>query len=188
MAELEYPSELSSVVAAYLNTIQAIGDCMAQTCPEIGGPYHQRIGRLRARVAFSSTPKAVAGSVDAVKAELAGYALAASDYVHEQRRELWLAVRMLEQTMETLTGRVNFYGAKLRDCAARMDQPAVGASEASAQIQALRAAVEGMVHESDSLLAKMHRGVTEMNRRLDNTRHTEAVLWTAGSCVRRLKN
>ena len=59
MRDPELVAELGKTVAAYLNTVKAVGECVAVSCPEVGTPYRDRILRLRGRAAFDATAAAI---------------------------------------------------------------------------------------------------------------------------------
>ena len=62
--------ELQSAVNCYLSTLLAAANCVSKTCPEVGGLYRHRLSRLRSRLAFDSSPKALDESRAAVETEL----------------------------------------------------------------------------------------------------------------------
>ena len=179
MLERDYLADLSKAVAAYLNTVQAVGECLAVSCPEVGRPYRDRISRLRARVAFEATPDTITASAEAVQAELAGYSAATSGFLEGQNRELRRGIAVLEEAAETLAKRVEFYGSSLRDLAARIETAEYPADPvqlkflAFAHATALRNCTEGLVHESTSLVAKSRSAIKESAIRLANAQLTD---------------
>jgi GGDEF domain-containing protein len=179
MIERDLLSDLSKSVAAYLNTVQTIAECLESACPEVGRPYHARIMRLRARVAFEATPTAIHDSADALHAELAGYAVATSEYMQAQNRALRHAITTLEQAAETLAKRVDFYGSNLRQLASKIEAADYPADPeqlkefVALQASALRNGVESMTHETASLLTKSRAAIHESALRLTHAQVTD---------------
>jgi len=172
MGDRDLLSDLSKTVAAYLNTVQAIAECLEAACPEVGRPYHSRIARLRARVAFEATPAAINDSAAALHAELAGYAVAASGYMEAQNRELRRGIATLEQAAEAIAKRVDFYGLNLRKLAAKIESmdnstdPDQMKALALSQADALRNCIESMTHENASLIDSARAAIRESALRL----------------------
>ena len=56
MPDNDLLTTLHAAVNCYLSTLRSGGGRMAEACPPVGGPYRQRLSRLRARLAFDSSP------------------------------------------------------------------------------------------------------------------------------------
>ena len=84
----------------------------------MGGPYRQRLSRLRARLAFDSSASAIEESCESWSRELKEYADKASGYVEQQRAELRRAIAGLEEIVRALAQRQEFYAERLRRLAA----------------------------------------------------------------------
>src|SRR5580698_1138862 len=112
---------LHTAVNCYLSTLDTVANALANACPEIGGLYRHRLSRLRARLAFDSSPAALEESADAVEEELVEYGLKASAYVDQHRLQLRSAISVLEEIVRTLAHRQDFYGTRLRQFAAQME-------------------------------------------------------------------
>jgi GGDEF domain-containing protein len=172
MGDRDLLSDLSKTVAAYLNTVQTVAECLEVACPEVGRPYHSRIQRLRARVAFEATPAAIDDSAATLAAELSGYAVAASGYMEAQNRELRRGIATLEKAAEALAKRVEFYGSSLRQLTARIENADYPADPdqlkpmIASQADALRKCIESMTHENASLIDQSRAAIRESAVRL----------------------
>ena len=179
MGERDLLSELSITVAAYLNLVQSIAECLEAACPEVGRPYHSRIMRMRGRVAFEATPKAITESVNALYAELAGYAVAASECMETQNRELRKGMATLAQTAESLAQRVEFHGSGLRHLAAKIENAEYPADpdqlkfRIQSQASALRQTIDSMTHDTASLIAMSREAIRESALRLARAQVTD---------------
>lgn len=174
-------NELHTAVHVYLSAFQAIGDCLAQTCPQIGGLYRHRLSRLRARLAFDSSAPALQESLVSVEAELSEYATKASGYVAQHGIELRSAIAALEEIVKTLVQRQDFYGARLRQFATQMEATAypteaVPLQEVIAlQVAGLLSCVESMNHETQSLVARMQNELAAAENRLRDAEVTDSL-------------
>jgi hypothetical protein len=177
---------LHATVHCYLSTLQTVADSMAQACPPVGGPYRQRLSRLRARLAFDSSAGAIEESCAVTSRELQEYAAKAALYVERHRVELRRAIAGLEGIIRTLAQRQDFYGARLRQFAAQMESPpyppnldqqdAERLSEvAASQVAGLLSCVESMSHESQSLLKRMRDEMALVERRIADAEITDPV-------------
>jgi GGDEF domain-containing protein len=159
---------LHATVHCYLSTLQAVADAVAQACPPVGGPYRQRLGRLRARLAFDSSSGAIEESCEAAARELQEFAGKASGYVERHRGELLRAIAGLEDIAHTLAERQDHYGERLREFARQMEpSSAVGSGMLSC--------VESMSQESHSLLKRMRDEMVRMETRLAEAEVTDPV-------------
>jgi len=179
---------LHTTVHCYLKTIQVVADSLAEACPPVGGPYRQRLSRLRARLAFDSSTGKIEESSAVMTRELKEYAGKAWGYVERHRAELRKAIAGLEDIARTLTQRQDFYGERLRQFARQMEaapdsadaeNPAEAAGALSEQI-ALQAAgllscVDSMSHESHSLLKRMRDEMARVEKRLADAEITDPV-------------
>jgi GGDEF domain-containing protein len=173
---------LHATVHCYLSTLQAVADALAQACPPVGGPYRQRLSRLRARLAFDSSASAIEESCTVASRELQEYAGKASLYVEGHRVEFRRAIAGLEDTVRTLAQRQDFYGARLRQFAMQIESMPYPptSSQLDAEVTALPVAgllscVESMSHESQSLLKRMRDEMARVERRLAEAEITDPV-------------
>lgn len=169
---------LHATVHCYLSTLQAVADAMGEACPAVGGPYRQRLSRLRARLAFDSSAGAIEESCAVALQELQEYAGVASGYVEGHRKELRRAIASLEEIIRTIAQRQDFYGARLRQFAVQMENPPspAHASEVTAlQVAGLLSCVESMSHESQSLLKRMRDEMARVEKRLVEAEITDPV-------------
>jgi GGDEF domain-containing protein len=177
---------LHATVHCYLSTLQALADAMGEACPPVGGPYRQRLSRLRARLAFDSSAGAIEESSAVALRELQEYAGEASGYVERHRRELRRAIAGIEEITRTIAQRQDFYNARLRQCAIQMETmrsapdadtgTAEQLAEATAlQVTGLLSCVESMGHESQSLLKRMRDEMERVETRLVEAETTDPV-------------
>lgn len=172
---------LHNVVNSYLSTLLALADCVAAACPPVGGPYQNRLARLRTRLAFDPSPDAIAESQEAVERELKEYAHRASAYVASYGVELQRAVDALESIVKSLAQRQDFYGERLRQFAAQLEvTPLPSDPQDLAEVAALQAAgllecVESMANDTQSLVARMHSELAAVTRRLREAETTDRV-------------
>jgi hypothetical protein len=97
MTEEDQLHALHTAVDCYLSTLLAVANCVGDACPEVGGPYQNRLSRLQSRLAFDSTPEALEESCLAVEAELKEYALKTSAYLAEHGAALRSATAALAE-------------------------------------------------------------------------------------------
>jgi GGDEF domain-containing protein len=164
---------LHATVHCYLSTLQTVADTLAQSCPPVGGPYRQRLSRLRARLAFDSSVGAIEESCEIASSELHEYASKASLYVERHRVELRRAIAGLEDIVRTLAQRQDFYGARLRQFATQIEHSEEPST--SAQAAGLLSCVESMSHESSSLLKRMRDEMARVEARLVEAEITDPV-------------
>lgn len=173
MADEERPPDaLHTALNCYLSTLLAMANTMAQACPEVGGIYRHRLTRLRARLAFDSSPKALEESRDTVESELKEYGAQTAAYVTHQAGELRAALGALEEILNSLVQRQDFYAARLRRFARQMESSSYPANPEQAQeLIALQAAglascVESMSHEAQSLLTRARVELSGVEQRI----------------------
>lgn len=170
---------LHAVVNCYLTTLEVVANTVADACPPIGGPYRQRLSRLRARLAFDSSVDAIEESSGVIARELEEYASKASGYLERHGAELRQAVAGLEEIVRTLAQRQEFYGERLRRFATQMEAAGYPADrDGLAELVELQAAnllncVESMSHESQSLLKRMRDQMTAVGTRLAEAEITD---------------
>jgi GGDEF domain-containing protein len=172
---------LHATVHCYLKTLQAVADSLAAACPPVGGPYRQRLSRLRARLAFDSSTGAIEESSAVTAREVKEYAGKAWGYVERHRAELRRAIAGLEDIARTLTQRQDFYGERLRQYARQLEA-APNAAEAeglreqvASQASGLLNCVDSMNHESHSLLKRMRDEMARVEKRLADAEITDPV-------------
>jgi hypothetical protein len=156
---------LHATVHCFLSMLQAAADAMAEACPPVGGPYRERLSRLRARLAFDSSASAIEESCAIASRGLKEYAGVASAFVERQRVEFRRATAGVEDIVRTIEHRQDFYSARLRQFAMQIENlPSTADAGNLAEAAALQAAsllscVESMSHESQSLLrTRPHNG------------------------------
>ncbi len=156
-----------------------MGDCVGEACPEIGGIYKHRLGRLRTRLAFDASTPAMEESCAAVEEALREYAQRASGYLARHRRELNAAVASLQEIVRSLAQRQDFYGARLRQFAAQMEATEYPThAEALHEVVALQVAgllscVESMTHEAQSLVTRMNQELASVELRVREAEVTD---------------
>ncbi|HVO98687.1 MAG TPA: hypothetical protein VMT15_11500 [Bryobacteraceae bacterium] len=172
---------LPNVANCYLATLAAIADCLGEACPEVGGPYCDRLTRLRSRLAFDSSAEAIAESQELVERELREFSRRASSYAASYSEEMQRAVDVLESVVKALAQRQEFYGARLRQFAAQIETTALPTEpEHLAEVVALQAAgllgcVESMANDTQSLLARMRAELASVAQRLKEAEVTDRV-------------
>jgi hypothetical protein len=177
---------LHATVHCYLSILQTAADTLSQACPPIGGPYGQRLSRLRARLAFDSSASAIEESCTDTSRELLEYAAKAALYLERHRVELRRAITGLEGIIRTLAQRQDFYSARLRQFAAQLENPlrpsnldqedAERLSEvATLQVAGLLSCVESLSHESQSLFKRMRDEMAQVEKRIATAEITDPV-------------
>jgi GGDEF domain-containing protein len=155
MTEEDQLHALHTAVDCYLSTLLAVANCVGDACPEVGGPYQNRLSRLQSRLAFDSTPEALEESCLAVEAELKEYALKTSAYLAEHGAALRSATAALAEIVGSLGQSPEFCGEReMHSLVLRM--------------QSELAAVERRLKEAevtDPLTGLMNR--REMERRIE---------------------
>jgi GGDEF domain-containing protein len=179
MTETEQLNALHTAVNSYLTTLLAVSECIGSACPEVGGPYRHRLGRLRSRLAFDTTPEAITESTVVVERELKEYSKKTSAYIEHHGIELRRAIDALEAIVQSLAQRQDFYGARLRQFAEQMQTtPYPADPEHLADVVALQAAgllgcVESMATDSQSLVARMRAELEDVSDRLKDAEVTD---------------
>jgi len=179
MTETEQLNALHTAVNSYLNTLLAVSECIGDACPEVGGPYRNRLGRLRSRLAFDTTPEAIFESTVAVERELKEYSKKAANYIEHHSIELRRAIEALEAIVKSLAQRQDFYGARLRQFAEQMQTtPYPTDPEHLSDVVALQSAgllgcVESMATDSQSLVARMRAELADVSERLKDAEATD---------------
>lgn len=179
MTDTEQLSALHTAVTSYLSTMLAIAECVGAACPEVGGPYRHRLKRLRSRLAFDTTPEAMAESNAVVEKELAEYAVKAANYVALHGIELRQTIDALETIVKSLAQRQEFYGARLRQFASQIETTAYPSdAQQMAEVVALQAAglvgcVESMNNDAQSLVLRMREELLRVTQRLQDAEVTD---------------
>jgi hypothetical protein len=179
MTEIEQLNALHTAVNSYLTTLLAVSECIGEACPEVGGPYRNRLGRLRSRLAFDTTPEAIMESTVVVERELKEYSNRTAAYIEHHGIELRRAIDALENIVRALAQRQDFYGARLRQFAEQMQTaPYPAAPEHLADMVALQTAgllgcVESMDNDSQSLVARMRTELADVSERLKDAEVTD---------------
>ena len=179
MTDTEQLSALHTAVTSYLSTLLAIADCVGVACPEVGGPYRHRLSRLRSRLAFDSSPEALADGTTVIEKELGEYSKKASQYIAQHGLELRQTITSLESIVKSLAQRQEFYGARLRQFALQMETtPYPTEPEHLSEVVALQAAgllgcVESMHNDTQSLVSRMREELTQVAQRLQDAEVTD---------------
>jgi GGDEF domain-containing protein len=179
MTEAEQLHALHTAVNSYLTALLSVSECIGDACPEVGGPYRNRLGRLRSRLAFDTTPEAITESTVVVERELKEYAKRTATYIEHHGIELRRAIDALETIIRSLAQRQDFYGARLRQFAEQMQTtPYPADPEHLADVVALQAAgllgcVESMATDSQSLVARMRAELADVSERLQDAEVTD---------------
>ncbi len=172
---------LHIAVNCYLSTLQTVADSVAQACPAMGGPYHHRLSRLRTRLAFDANPEALEESCSIVETEIEEYAKKTAAYLGSHGAELRRSVSGLEEIVQTLSLRQDFYESKLRQLAKQVEtaayptEPERLSEMVAHQAAELRNCIEHMGRESQSLLARMRDEMAQVNRRMAEVEITDPV-------------
>jgi GGDEF domain-containing protein len=172
--------EFSNAVAAYLNVMAVTADCLEQTYPDVGGPYRQRIQRLRSRVAFDATREAIKDSAQTMEAELKDFAGVANRVLSQRSVELKSGILDLGDTIEGLAQRQELFANQLRELASQIESAAYPAdpqsfSETAAlQASSIRNLVQSMSLEAASMVTEMRAQMTELDHRLAGAASTDA--------------
>ncbi len=170
---------LHTAVNCYLATLAAMGNCIGEACPEVGGLYRHRLSRLRSRLAFDSSPDAMEESTAAVETELKEFSKKSALYVAQHGIELRSAISTLEAIVHSLAQRQDFYAARLRQFAAQMESAAYPTDPEALrelvglQVAGLLSCVESMSHEAQSLVARMRNELTAVEGRLQESEVTD---------------
>ncbi len=170
---------LQRAVNCYLSNVLALANCVGASCPEIGGLYKHRLTRLRARLAFDSSPAAMEDSCASVESELSEFAEKASAYVAQHGVELRAAIGTLEEIVHCLAQRQDFYAARLRQFASQMEVTSYPTDSdhlqevVELQAAGLKSCVESMSHESQSLVMRMRNELCAVERRLQESEVTD---------------
>jgi GGDEF domain-containing protein len=172
---------LHIAVNCYLSTLQTVADSLAQACPAMGGPYRHRLSRLRTRLAFDANADALQESCSIVETEIKDYSRKTAAYVERHGVELRRGVGGLEEIVQTLSLRQDFYGSRLRQFAKQMEStvyptdPEHLSEVVALQVAGLLSCVESMNQESQSLLARMRDEMTQVNQRMAEAEITDPV-------------
>src|SRR5712691_1637422 len=122
--ERDLLAELSSAVACYLTAIAATANCLEQACPNVGGPYRQRIQRLRARLVFDPTRESLEEGKESFEAELKDYAASASTYLKERSVEMERGLLALSGIIEHLGQRHQVFSFRLKQFTSQVENAA----------------------------------------------------------------
>lgn len=179
--ERDLLAELSNAIAAYLDSMAVIADCLEQTYPDVGGPYRQRIRRLRSRVAFAATLEAVKDSAVTLEAELKDYAGLTNRVVTQRGIESKRGILALGDMIESLAKRQELFGNHLLHEARQVEnmpwpQDQKGFAEAKGRrAAALRDLVDDMGREATVMVAKLREQMIDLDQRLAGATSTDSV-------------
>lgn len=177
----DLPAEFSSAIAAYLNSMAAIADCLEQTYPDVGGPYRQRLHRLRSRVAFDATQDALKDSVTTLESELKDYAGLANRVLTQRAIDSKRGMLTLSDMIENLAERQELFGNHLLYAAEQMEDmpwpsdPDSFSETKARHAAALRDLVDSMGREATSILSRLREQMIELDQRLAGAASTDPV-------------
>ena len=180
-AEEDTSSDFSAALAAYLSTLLTVGDCVVAASPQVGAPYRQRLGRLRARVAFQPNAETLKEAATALDSELKEYAEAATRQTARYNSELRREIISFREIIEAISQRQEFYAIRLRQFAAQMEHtryptdPEHLADVLDLQAAGLRGCVESMTNETASLVVRMRQEMQALDERLAGTQCLDPV-------------
>ncbi len=172
---------LHIAVNCYLSTLQTVADSLAQACPPMGGPYRHRLSRLRTRLAFDSNPDALEESCAIVETEVQEYAKKTAAFVDRHGVELRRGVGGLDEIVQMISLRQDFYASRLRQFAKQMEatvyptEPEHLSEVVALQVAGLLSCIESMNQESQSLLARMRDEMARVNQRMAEIEITDPV-------------
>jgi GGDEF domain-containing protein len=181
MADEQQLYALQTAINCYLSSLSSAGNAIAEACPEIGGLYRHRLTRLRARLAFDTSVKAMEASCDGVEQSLREFGARASTYNAQHGIQLRAAVGSLEEIVRSLAQRQDFYGARLRQFAGQMQTAPYPLDENAlrevvvSQVAGLLSCVESMSHETQSLLGRMNQELAAVERRIQESEITDGL-------------
>ncbi len=170
MNHRDYLAEFSSVIASYLLTLSAVADGLAEACPEVGGPYRERLSRLRARLSFEATRDAIAAATKTVEAELQDYAKAVGRYQSHHEIELRSVILLLQQIVDSMALHSEFQGSQLEALASEME--AAGAS--AGHIERLRHCAKGIAADALRMNARMREEIRSVESRLEGSQSVDS--------------
>jgi hypothetical protein len=170
MENRDYLAEFSSVVASYLLTLSSVADCLGNTCPEVGGPYRDRLTRLRARLSFEATRNGIASATKTVEGELDDYAKAVARYQSQHEIELRSAIVLLQEIIDSMALRAEFQGGQLEKLAAEME----GAAAPAEHVERLRHCARTMTADALRTTAKMREEIRAVESRLEGSQSLDA--------------
>jgi len=106
-----------AALACYLSTVVAIGNCLAEVCPQVGTMYRDRLLKLPRRLGFDATARALEQSRDAVETDLLEFARAAGAWTGMGPRHAGQLLDHLRDTEETMKASADLQNAFLDDLA-----------------------------------------------------------------------
>jgi GGDEF domain-containing protein len=167
MIETEQLGALQTAFSSYLTALSAVADCVGDACPETGGPYRHRLKRLHSRLAFDTTPEAIAESTVVVERELEDYSRKTASYIAQHGVALRRTVEALDTLAKQLAQRQEFYNERLRQFAAQI--------ETTPSTDGLPGLVENMTHDTHSLVARMGIELAQVLARIKDAQITDPV-------------
>jgi GGDEF domain-containing protein len=177
----DHLADLSHAVAAYLNVMGATADCLEQAFPDAGGPYRQRIHRLRARVGFDATREAIHNSAQTLQDELKDYSGVVSRILTQRSVELERGILALGDFIDDLNQLHQIHSNCIETFAARLEStpfpenPQRFAEALAQQSTGLRGLAGEITQESASLLARIREQMADIDRRLAGAASTDPV-------------
>ena len=159
--------DLASALAGYLTIIGATADCLETACPNVGGPYRQRLNRLRARLSYDPRRELLRERTECFQVELKDYATAAGNYLGRRSVEMERGMLALRDLVAQAGKRQAGSFDRLRRLADRL-----GNGEPSSE---LRDCVERLEMDAVSLSVRIEREMEEMDRRLAGTESVDPV-------------
>lgn len=161
---------LQVAMDSYLSALMALAKMMGEVCPQVGGPYEDRMLRLRRRLAFDATPENMEETREALESDLKDFSGKASSYYRNIWGEAHEMLAVAKENAETLSGRHAFYTSRLRQFAQDMeaavlrDDPEELQAAFALQAAGLRECVDSMHKEVEGLLARFTARVVGLER------------------------
>ena len=178
---LEEVQSSKVVLDAYLSFVAAVADCLKNSCPPIGTPYHLRLNRMRARLAFDPSPEDFAEGTELIEQQLRDFASQSSSYVALHSTEFRRMMEALLETVRVLGMKQDHYCSRLREFATQMATTAYPADPehlaevVELQTVGLQSCVESLSHDWQSLLGRMKAELVEAEARIANADITDPI-------------
>ena len=166
-----------TALACYLGAVVAIGNCVGEVCPAVGGMYRDRLLKLPRRLGFDATPQALQQSREAGERDLVEYADTVGTWIRAGLHRAGLLRDHLQATEETLTAAADLQRLFLDELAEHLDT----AAEADDESQLRRS-----VHRyAGGLRAFSRRMNTEKLAAVDDLsgRREEIEAWLAEAAI-----
>lgn len=164
------PGASRAALDCYLSAILMLADFVAEVDPDGGALYRERLIRLRRRLAFAASPKALEENRTALKAELLEFAARVVAELGQRRQQALGVLSAVNATTESITARQQFYASRLRQFADWIEETPLSpdkeevAEAIGFQAASLRGCVESMTIDTASLLDRLCNEVAAAER------------------------